>query len=293
MVNKENYEEYMVLYADGELNQQEETALLAYVKEHPQLQEDLDLYAATKMIPDETIVFADKKSLMKPKGGGRTIFFGGWQTYAAAASVAILLAVFFFNRKGDDIHNPTQDIAQHNLPKTHHPENNNANNTNDTQNTTLPTTTTQKNAIASNKTTKQHQPTTTTQKSDTKTTTPIENKTQATDRYQPTVVAIETSTQRYLPSDNKPQLADLVVTNAPVQPLSPEPKTITNSNNNNNTQPKALDYIPILNDNKALINGIEESVAKKIDKVKKVSDDLKNSDVVLKLGKKQILLVKL
>lgn len=291
MVNKENYEEYMVLYADGELDQHEEAALLAYVEENPHLQEELDLYAATKMIPDETIVFADKESLMKPQGGRRTIFFGGWQTYAAAASVAILLAVFFFNKKSDDINNNAQNLAQHDKPMTQHPEDKDTNKVNNTQNTTLPTTTTPKDAIASNKTNKQHQPKNKTTNNYTKTTTSTEQTTPSHNRHQPAVVRLETNTQRFLTSDTEPQATELLAVAAPVKPISPEP--VTTAKTNNNTQPKALDYVPILNDNKALINGIEESVAKKIDKVKKVSDDLKNSDVVLKLGKKQILLVKL
>lgn len=291
MVNKENYEEYMVLYADGELNPQEEAALLEYVKLHPNLQAELDLYASTKLIPDETIVFADKEALLKPEGGGRTIFFGGWQTYAAAASVALLVTLFFYNRRGEDIttvNDNTNNIAQHNPPVTHHPE------TNDKpdpkpQNTTLPTTTPET-AIASNTTTKQHQPINRT--NTTKNTTSIDNGIEKQNRHTQEVVKLETATQRYLTSDPRPQVADVGTATAPVN-TTPSATTSAAVATNNNGNKTINSYLPVLRDNMGLINGIENTVAQKVDKAKQVATNLKDSEVVLKFGKREILLVRL
>ncbi|OSZ82326.1 hypothetical protein CAP35_03400 [Chitinophagaceae bacterium IBVUCB1] len=93
MVNKDNYEEYMMMYADGELNEAETTALLQYVDAHPALRKELEAYAAAKLVPDTTIVYADKEQLLKTAPAkGRTVGMQRWWMYAAAAAV-LLFAV--------------------------------------------------------------------------------------------------------------------------------------------------------------------------------------------------------
>ena len=121
MVNKGNYEEYMLLYADGELNEQESQALLHFVAQHPELKAELDAYMSTILTPNNTMLYPDKTSLMKPAQGGRTIFFGGWRTYATAASVALLIAMFLLTKK-DNLNSNATTIAKHNQPITQ-PEN--------------------------------------------------------------------------------------------------------------------------------------------------------------------------
>ena len=74
MVNLENYEEYMMMYADGELNEAETKALMDFVAANPGLAKELEAYSATKLVPDTTMVYANKDQLMKaPPAGGRTI----------------------------------------------------------------------------------------------------------------------------------------------------------------------------------------------------------------------------
>ncbi len=92
MITWENYEEYMMLHADGELTRAEEQALMSFVYEHPELANELAAYSMSKMIPDTTQVYADKKSLLK-KEPVRVIAFPNWQRYAVAAGVVILLSV--------------------------------------------------------------------------------------------------------------------------------------------------------------------------------------------------------
>lgn len=96
MVNKDNYEEYMLLYADGELSEAEVKALLAFVDQHPELCGELEAYNSTRLVPDTNIVFANKDSLMKSSGGGKVIGLGKWWMYAAAACV-LLFAVLIIN----------------------------------------------------------------------------------------------------------------------------------------------------------------------------------------------------
>ncbi len=98
MVNMENYEEYMLLYADRELNPEQEQALLAFVQQHPELKAELAAYAATRLQPDEELVFTGKDALIKTEPGGRTMWLGGWKAYAAAASVILFIVLFSINR---------------------------------------------------------------------------------------------------------------------------------------------------------------------------------------------------
>ncbi len=93
MVTWQNYEEYMMMHADGELKPAEEQALMSFLYEHPELQHELAAFSMTKMIPDTTVTYAGKEKLMKPTGGAKRIAFPVWQRYAVAAGVAALLMV--------------------------------------------------------------------------------------------------------------------------------------------------------------------------------------------------------
>lgn len=103
MVNMENYEEYMLLYADGELTPDEEQALLAFVAQHPHLQKELDAYAATILQPDTHMVFADKDSLLKKEEPKRIALLGNWKVYAAAASIILFAVIFAITNNSNNI----------------------------------------------------------------------------------------------------------------------------------------------------------------------------------------------
>jgi hypothetical protein len=99
MVNMDNYEEYLLLYADGELGEAETKELLAFIDRHPELKAEMDMYAATKLVPDEAIVYNGKEQLLKKAPTTRTINFqNGWIYGAAAACVLILLTIGLINR---------------------------------------------------------------------------------------------------------------------------------------------------------------------------------------------------
>jgi hypothetical protein len=102
MVNMTNYEEYMLLYADRELKPEEEQALLAFVTAHPELKAELEAYAATRMQPDEAIVYEGKDSLLKTAEPVRRIGLGNWKMYMAAACVLLVAVLFITNRKNTD-----------------------------------------------------------------------------------------------------------------------------------------------------------------------------------------------
>jgi len=111
MVNMENYEEYMLLYADKELNPEQEEALLDFVKKHPALEAELKAYVATRFTQDESLVFEHKDTLLKTEPKTRSIWIDkNWKMYGMAACRALLVTLFLLNRR------PGENIDQMKAP---------------------------------------------------------------------------------------------------------------------------------------------------------------------------------
>lgn len=64
-INRNNYEEYFILYMDNELTPEERGMVEAFVQLHPDLKEELDLLLQYKFTPDTDIVFSGKTELLK------------------------------------------------------------------------------------------------------------------------------------------------------------------------------------------------------------------------------------
>jgi hypothetical protein len=63
MINLSNYEDWFLLYADGELTVAEQEAVLEFVKQNPSLQEEFDLMMGMRFQPETEIKFADHSTL--------------------------------------------------------------------------------------------------------------------------------------------------------------------------------------------------------------------------------------
>ncbi len=63
MINLSNYEDWFLLYADGELTVAEQEAVLKFVKQNPSLQEEFDLMMGMRFQPETDIKFADHSTL--------------------------------------------------------------------------------------------------------------------------------------------------------------------------------------------------------------------------------------
>lgn len=63
MINLSNYEEYFILYMDNELDAEQKLMVEAFVAQHPQLAEELDILMSTKL-PVDDISFAGKEELL-------------------------------------------------------------------------------------------------------------------------------------------------------------------------------------------------------------------------------------
>lgn len=64
MINLSNYEDWFLLYADGELTVAEQNAVLQFVNLHPDLKDEFELLLSMKFKPDDAIKFGDD-SLMR------------------------------------------------------------------------------------------------------------------------------------------------------------------------------------------------------------------------------------
>jgi hypothetical protein len=64
-INRNNYEEYFLLYADNELSTAEKKEVELFVEQYPDLQQDFNLILSTINIPDENVSLANKHFLMK------------------------------------------------------------------------------------------------------------------------------------------------------------------------------------------------------------------------------------
>ncbi|MEP6700332.1 MAG: hypothetical protein ABJA85_03425 [Bacteroidota bacterium] len=67
-IDRHNYEEYFILYMDNELATGDRMLVEAFVQNHPDLKEELDLLLQYKMVPDTDIVFNGKEELTKVNG---------------------------------------------------------------------------------------------------------------------------------------------------------------------------------------------------------------------------------
>jgi hypothetical protein len=92
MISWENYEEYMIMHADGELPPAGEQELMAFLDAHPQLKQELSFYVRTRLTPDETIIYTDKNSLLR-QGPKRAVIFPAWVKYGVAAGIAAIMFV--------------------------------------------------------------------------------------------------------------------------------------------------------------------------------------------------------
>jgi hypothetical protein len=63
MINLSNYEDWFLLYADGELTVAEQEAVLQFVKQHSSLQEELDLFLNMRFKPETKIKLVDHSTL--------------------------------------------------------------------------------------------------------------------------------------------------------------------------------------------------------------------------------------
>lgn len=95
-INRQNYEEYFLLYADQELTAGQRKKVEEFISNHPDLRQELERFHALKLRQEEPFPFPGKKDLYKHKEGAAVLY--RWP-YAAAIALLIvtgLIAVNYF-----------------------------------------------------------------------------------------------------------------------------------------------------------------------------------------------------
>ena len=64
IINRNNYEEYFLLYTDDELNAAEKRAVEDFIEQHPDLKIELEMLQQS-VLPSEPVIFYDKEVLLK------------------------------------------------------------------------------------------------------------------------------------------------------------------------------------------------------------------------------------
>lgn len=66
-INRNNYENFFLLYVDGELAPQQMLEVDAFCEKHPDLAEELQLLMDTRLTPDNELAFEGKAELLQPE----------------------------------------------------------------------------------------------------------------------------------------------------------------------------------------------------------------------------------
>lgn len=67
-ITRHNYEEYFILYIDNELSSDGRRMVEAFIAQHPDLKEELELLQQFKLEPDTAVTYTGKEELMKIDG---------------------------------------------------------------------------------------------------------------------------------------------------------------------------------------------------------------------------------
>jgi hypothetical protein len=81
MINRNNYEEYFLLYTDNELSDTDRNAVEEFVEGNPDLRDELRMFQQLKMKPENHIVFNKKDLLRKGAEGDGRINHANYEEY--------------------------------------------------------------------------------------------------------------------------------------------------------------------------------------------------------------------
>lgn len=98
MITMENYEGWLMRYADGALTREEREAVEAFLEQHPELREEMEEVAGVKVTP-VVATLPGKERLLKKEHEG----FAWWRVAAAVALMALAgTTLLVLNRKPNE-----------------------------------------------------------------------------------------------------------------------------------------------------------------------------------------------
>lgn len=281
MVTLQNYEEYIMLYVDNELDAASVKALMDFLEEHPELKKELALYQKTKLSIEDELLFADKEQLLRKPV--KTISFNRWMLYGIAASLVLLigLATIKWNNKPENTNIHTPEIANKTdsvIPASQHTAK-----SDDTQAAPSATILTEE---------KPSKPI-----AKTKTKAPVKNNAeqQHLPIQQPDIApenAPATQPEETVqlakadePQENEKEMRTEEVNNIHIPEPSAPAKT--------KTKKGLLALLPISSEKKQGLNHLKNTVEEKVETVKGLQEELKNTSFEVRLGNKELFVINL
>jgi hypothetical protein len=279
MVTLQNYEEYIMLYVDEELNATEVSELMKFIKLHPELETELEAYKKTKLPVAIELVYTDKAKLLKQPA--KTISLNRWLVYGVAAGIALLIAFAagkWMNKPATEIIE-TPEIAKKAEPATA------------PVNPITPVTPQTKSALQS---------------------APANPVNQSAPIAKVKSNRPATIVKKAIPSVNVPGYRTETVIHPADNDQKQEPeiaKTVTEDDRPTATetvtqpeeipQPKErkrrglLALLPISSEKKEGLQHLRNTVEEKVEAVKTINDNIKNTSLELKLGNKELFVINL
>lgn len=103
-----NYEEWLLLYTDNELDAEQKRAVERFAASHPSVSEELNILQKSRLQP-ETIIFPDKASLYRKEERTRSVVMMRWTRIAVAAVLLFAVSIggfVFINRNNEGTAGP-------------------------------------------------------------------------------------------------------------------------------------------------------------------------------------------
>lgn len=277
MVNWENYEEYIVLLTDGELDDAGKKELEAFMQLHPEVREELAIYENLRLSPDETLVFENKESLLRKEP--KSIALNQWFRYGAAAGLIALVAFGLMKWQGNDAGNEVvvKDKEIHTITPVAK-----------ATDTALPIPA-QQEVIVKHERPKREAP-----KPQERMVPVAPQKTEVVQEKKEKKVMEETIPARLEIVRPEKLATPEIAKETPVKIALPELPLI---DNNNKPAPEPdhdelLAWLPVNEDRREGLNVVGEAIAERIERVKEIRNNIKNTDLAVKLGNKELFVVR-
>ena len=267
MVTWDNYEEYLVMQADGELDAAGEKELEAFLLAHPELREEQAIYAKVKLVPDVTEMYGNREDLLRDEPKRRLIRFGNWRQYSAAAGILALVAFGLMKWGGEEQKTigKAEDTTEYvNTPKV----------------AVVDT------AVNEEKVAVQEEEATPLM--------PVQQP-----KVQQVQVAVEKETS-VRPTIALPERIATVETPqlAVAEPLRPKAELTDMPDLPQANEPApepyrdALAWLPVSDERKQGLNEIKQAVDRRVEQVKEICNSVKNTDLAVKLGKTELFTIR-